>query len=283
MPNIIISKKCNQNCPACFAKEDRHPEGEREMSFDNFIKVLDFLRANSEKNVRLIGGEPTTHSHFREIINLCIGDFNLHVFTNGLFNLKICNFLNEYQNKIKYSFNINPLEFYSEINKKIILRNLSLISLHKNSLLGAVVESENFDSSYLIKLAKMNNIELVVLRIANYKPGLKINHNTERIARTFINALRNIKKNGLNVGVGCGLKRENFNSVEIRFLHEVTKNTIKFGCGDNSGLFDIDINLDLFRCFPLRDEQKIKLDSFTKISDINKYFLQNLINKRCLN
>lgn len=73
MSNIAISSVCNLSCPYCFAtthmsaaRQDRTPPF---ISLAQFERRLDFLERSGIEQVRLIGGEPTLHPEFAQLID----------------------------------------------------------------------------------------------------------------------------------------------------------------------------------------------------------------------
>lgn len=88
--NIAITNYCNLKCSYCFADDVMLREQNKNMSLENYIKILKYLTEdNKEKKIGIIGGEPTLHPQFQEILietNHCAiankVDFTL--FTNGI-------------------------------------------------------------------------------------------------------------------------------------------------------------------------------------------------------
>ena len=118
MPNILITNSCNQKCSYCFAADEFKKKKNQEIKLSNFKKVLDFLKKSDDNIVRLMGGEPTLHSRFKDIIEYSLKNkFLVQIFTNGIFNNNILKFLLTKKDLIKYSFNINSPEFYSNSSK----------------------------------------------------------------------------------------------------------------------------------------------------------------------
>ena len=67
MPNISLSSRCNLHCPYCFAHETMGA-GSGDITLENFDAALEFLTRTGPVNIGLIGGEPTLHPHFDEIV-----------------------------------------------------------------------------------------------------------------------------------------------------------------------------------------------------------------------
>ena len=69
MANILLTNVCNLQCPYCFANYYTHDIAE-EITLESFKKALDFIASSNNQNekIGLIGGEPTLHTQFGEIL-----------------------------------------------------------------------------------------------------------------------------------------------------------------------------------------------------------------------
>lgn len=86
MANILLTNKCVRECPYCFAgQEMAHSPGSEYISWENVIYLADLLQASGERRVSLLGGEPTLHPEFLDILLYFIErGFNVTVFTCGI-------------------------------------------------------------------------------------------------------------------------------------------------------------------------------------------------------
>ena len=67
MANILLTQKCNQKCPYCFAS---YNEGNDYISKENFVKAIKFLKKTPGEKIGLLGGEPLLHPEFAELCNI---------------------------------------------------------------------------------------------------------------------------------------------------------------------------------------------------------------------
>ena len=67
---IVLTYRCNLSCEHCYS---RHLESvfEKDIDFDAVKSVLAWARRDGKSAVRLLGGEPTLHPRFSEIVRLC--------------------------------------------------------------------------------------------------------------------------------------------------------------------------------------------------------------------
>jgi MoaA/NifB/PqqE/SkfB family radical SAM enzyme len=248
----------------------------RELSFENLKIILDFLERSDEKIARLMGGEPTLHSKFRQFINCILSrGFRVHIFTNGLFPAETAKFLANKGKSIKYSFNIDPPEVYSGRNWNLILNNLKILAPLGHCLIGNVIWKMNFNINYLLDLADKHSIKTIMLRVANPVIGEKNKYILpERypiFTKNIIREIEKTRKREIKIGFGCGFFEKMFTSAQQRFL----KNNVvdlKWGCDANSGRFDIAADLSVFRCFPLSNWRKKNLFNFKNSKEAENYF-----------
>lgn len=91
MANIAITTYCNLHCPYCFANTMIKTEDIKNISLDQFKKILNWIGEDNEK-IGLIGGEPTLHPQFKEILQIineytdkCQHKPGFVLFTNGVY------------------------------------------------------------------------------------------------------------------------------------------------------------------------------------------------------
>jgi len=277
MANILITNLCNQNCLYCFATNEFKRKGKQEIPFSDFKKVLSFLNKSGDNKVRLMGGEPTLHSEFKKIIDYSFKNkFSVQIFTNGIFSTQTADFLIKKGDGIKYSFNINPPECYSPKTWRQILKNLGRIVPFKKSLVGTVLWQKDFNIDYLLDFVEKFYLGVIILRIANPIINRKNQflHLEEysALAKNLIREIKKTDKNKVRIGLGCGFPKEMFSKKQLEILRKYGVISKGWGCDGNSGRFDIETDLSVFRCFPLSNWKTKKLSDFNKVQEIEKYF-----------
>ena len=79
---ILVTENCNARCPHCFNSFYRE---KKEIDIKTYIKLCYYLSSNNISRVKIMGGEPTVHSSFREIIKISQSYFDsVIVFTNAM-------------------------------------------------------------------------------------------------------------------------------------------------------------------------------------------------------
>jgi len=82
--NLVVSSVCNRHCAYCFTL-DQVPPGRRFLSLRAFEEHLAFLDRSGIDRVRLLGGEPTLHPRFPELVSRARrAGKAVTVFSNGL-------------------------------------------------------------------------------------------------------------------------------------------------------------------------------------------------------
>lgn len=69
MSNIVVTTYCNLRCPYCFASEMIDTERTKNVSPERFKQLLEWIGADTDR-IGLIGGEPTLHPQFSELLKL---------------------------------------------------------------------------------------------------------------------------------------------------------------------------------------------------------------------
>jgi MoaA/NifB/PqqE/SkfB family radical SAM enzyme len=81
--DVYISSQCNRRCTYCFLPADFFTSGQR-MSVASFSGVVSWSKRHGVKEITLLGGEPSLHPSFAEMVRLASrGDMDVRVVTNG--------------------------------------------------------------------------------------------------------------------------------------------------------------------------------------------------------
>jgi MoaA/NifB/PqqE/SkfB family radical SAM enzyme len=86
MANLVLAGRCDLRCPYCFAADSLAQTREAFLPPADFERRLDFLDRSGIHEARLIGGEPTLHPQFAEILAAARNrKKKVVVFSHGLF------------------------------------------------------------------------------------------------------------------------------------------------------------------------------------------------------
>lgn len=102
---VYITENCNSKCKNCFNANSR---GNKEISVNDFFDLCLYLKNNGITQIKIMGGEPTVHNSFPEIIKIAQNNFErVTIFTNGI-KKDTLNLVSPRQNDaIVYNFNFS--------------------------------------------------------------------------------------------------------------------------------------------------------------------------------
>lgn len=305
MANIFLTKKCNLKCPYCFADEFVNKEND-EISIENFKNAINFIKQDENERIGLIGGEPTLHSKFSEILDILINDENIKkvvIFTNGL---EIDKYLEQLKNeKFSILINCNSSDDIGAQRYTKLKENIKLLSpiMDKRLNLGINIYSPNMDYSYIFELLKIADKHFI--RFSTALPN-DFKEETSNILESF----KEIKPKLFNFFKDCYNNKivpsNDCNSFpDCIFTTEEKKLLIKLSilgkeynlqspietCKTCSPVIDILPDLTAVRCFGLSKSTKIQIKDFKTIENIRKYFINKVdlyaklsfIDKNCEN
>lgn len=92
MPNIAVTTYCNLHCPYCFADEMIGTASAKNIDLKQFKYILNWISKSNchSRRIGIIGGEPTLHPEFSEILSIteeyCLKNNSASIlFTNGIY------------------------------------------------------------------------------------------------------------------------------------------------------------------------------------------------------
>jgi len=86
-PYIALTYDCNLNCDYC-ASNGLYERNKKNISTKDFVLVIDWLLKQGVKSIALIGGEPTLHPKFNELMSYAGKKIAIFLPTNGLFGVR---------------------------------------------------------------------------------------------------------------------------------------------------------------------------------------------------
>lgn len=290
MANIMLNEVCNLKCPYCFADEfvNKNP---REISIKDFKKALDFaLSSGYDERIGLIGGEPTLHSNFKEILVMLINDSrvkNVTIFTNGI---KIIDFINEISHpKMHLLINCNSPKNMGDKAFNTMVSNIeTLIEKHylrDRITLGINMYKPNFDYKYILEI--LTRFKMPSVRTSISVPNVKeyIENPLAYFEKMKPRVLEFYNKLG-QVGVipffDCNAmpscvwtSKERSKAMKV-YPNAISKTNIfnlEVKCNP---IIDILPDLTIIRCFGLSEHTKKRLSDFNNIEEARNYYLRTI-------
>lgn len=302
MANIMINKVCNLNCSYCFANEfvnkidsDVNLRNKNNISIENFKKAIEFVLTEKGERIGIIGGEPTLHPQFKELMEILINDDrvkSVNLFTNGVFLDKYFDILSS--PKFSMLINLNSPKEIGEKAYEKTLRNLDVLIKERymgNRIgLGINMHKEDFDYKYMIKALKRYNFKSV--RTSIVVPNIDDERNSDpveyfkRMKPHVFKFFRELEFNGIMPTYDCNLMPACVTTQEekewLRSFYRFEKSAKKY-CNlvDNSKcgvVLDILSDLSAVRCFGMSREEKVYIKDFRNVREIRGYFMNNFDN-----
>ena len=277
MANIAIVNYCNLKCKYCFADDMIHEEASS-MSLDDFRKILSFIARTPMNHIGIIGGEPTLHPHFDEILKetnkYCREvDTGATLFTNGIELEPHLQYIGE---RIGLLINCNSPEFVSTDKYKKqreVLDHLNDLSwFDRKANCGCNIYPGCTDYSYMWEIVdryKLDHIRCSVVSPAACYAEWR--HDKEgyynMMKPIFIRFCEDAKKHRCILNMDCGhIPTCYFTSEEKEIVYEVCRNLEQDFC---EPVIDITPDFKATACFGSYDPVDIR--DFENLIELSRY------------
>ena len=281
MANILLTQRCVRSCPYCFARKHMDDSAEDTISWQDIIYIADLFESGGERHLSLLGGEPTLHPDFIDILlYLLRRNFHISVFTSGIMaesKLEELARSLENENPEQYAFicNLNHPDLSKPEETGRIEEFLKIFG-------GQVTLSFNiyridFEMEYLFDT--INRFDLkrhIRLGLAHPIPGEQNEYippeQFPEMAGRLLLYLPVFIKNNVSPGFDCGFPLCLFSDDQLGKLMRLQKgvfNTVKFVCNP---AIDIGPDMSVWSCFPLSNVRKRSLFEFDSVREIADYY-----------
>ncbi len=263
MANLAISAVCNQDCDYCFTVDhleagkrmgDRAlPADGRFLSIDAYEERLDFLARSDIGEVRLLGGEPTLHPRFTDLVERArCAEMRVVVFTNGLMPESALACLEAIPaEQCTVMVNSNQPEAMGQTSSHELRRD-TIRRLGERALLGFNIYRTDFQMRFLLALIAETGCK-AVLRLGMAQPCLSGNNryihpNQYRaIAIKVVRFAHEAAKVGVKLDFDCGFVRCMFSEDDLTAL-EAAGAKVGWWCNP---ILDVDLVGEVIHCYPL--------------------------------
>lgn len=286
MANILLTTRCNLKCKYCFASDVENECPGQEISMENFLVAKNFLLESQCKRIGLIGGEPTTHRNFKDILENCVMDERVSeivLYTNGIFSEE---YLNIFANsKIAFLVNCNsPDDIGDKFN--ILMKNLNELTntyyAYNRITLGINLYSNDQDFSYILNLCKefrKRDIRVSVCVPQNNEDRQKYFSNMKEVLIRFY---KEACEQGIKPHYDCNIIPSCFYTekelFEIATLLSDRGSERERLIGEKclcKPVIDILPDLTAIRCFGM-SEKKVSIKQFRNMQDLTRFFLKEI-------
>ncbi len=250
MANILITNACNANCSFCFAREQTRQQA-KFLSMAAVEERLLFLQHSDVDQARLMGGEPTLHPQFQEIVSRVMSTgMKLAVFSNGFIPEKALTCLSEFPaERCAILINVNALEAAPKFQDKLLK---VLRTLQEKVTLGFTVVNPSFDLLNYFKWIKIYGLQRKIrLGLAMPIYGgdnrfLPPKHYPATARSVLLNAVK-AHEQGIDLEFDCGFVQCMFTKEESQALEKLGVK-LESQCAPN---LDIGVDGNIFHCFCL--------------------------------
>lgn len=274
MPNIMINSYCNLKCPYCFADNELSDCSTKNMSLDDFERIIEWHKNNNMRMIRIIGGEPTLHPEFLEIVcRIMVDDFfeGMHIFSNMSFGRDVKAALLEFASEKKLSFlpNFNE-EFVVGPKYEVTKNNIrTFANLGCIKTLGVNIYKPDYDFTEFIKMA--NEARVIDIRWTLTTPHFVVDKDFDvkgyfrSFYDTLIRFFKICQENRIPINQDCNsIPMCSFTDEQLSNLirHNPVLFSKKLACNP---VIDINPQMEVFRCFGTSEDYKIKLNPKMKM------------------
>lgn len=281
MANIAITKYCNLRCPYCFAETMLEERETKNISIKRFKEILDWIKPIEEERIGIIGGEPTLHPQFSQILFILNHFCSLYnkesiIFTNGIYLNK---YINQISDKTSVLININSPNFmskdqFNDLNNTLntLFKKEKLQGFNPQYHIGCNICSDIKDYSFLWNIVdkyEIKNIRVSVCAPTKQKDQKDKEFYYNNIKPIFLNFVKEAKKRNIGLGADCNqIPRCFYDDFELRLVDLILN--------EQNSLCEpvIDINADFKACSCFGSyEHLIDCREFNNIKELKNYFL----------
>ena len=282
--NIALTNRCTRNCAFCYQStvmETAKTAGLDEMSLDALRHVVEFAVASGEQKLTLVGGEPTMHRHFCDVLRLldeADGIQQVLLFTNGLFSASTLESITARARKLLICVNVLAP---SEEDPRFLARvqeNLAELARRRIPFdLSFVIHRPDFDYEFLLDYVGRYPVGGIRWALAfPVVPGAAFvsREDLSRVGPRIVAMLKALAERGTKSYVDCPLPYCLFDDESLGYVSRQGLSVINWGyCG-----LTLEINPDLTvkACPSQREEERVPLSTFANVAEMERYFFARM-------
>ncbi|MGA3162049.1 MAG: radical SAM protein [Terracidiphilus sp.] len=283
--NLIINDTCNRACPYCFARSkvglsdgSERADG-KDISLDNFERYLDFHVRSTTPQLKLLGGEPTLHPEFLELLRRAHErNLPILVFTNGLWPRKIREGIQAIplaEWKLKFLFNVNEPHLQPPSQMQHAMECMKIVG--PQGQCGFNIYRQDFDLQFIADILDATQMNRDV-RLGLASPIVGTDNSFinpdyfKAIGQRLLDQLRKLEERNVLGTFDCGFPLCMFSEDDLGSLALITRG-FQSVCG-----FPIDVGPDLMAwpCFPLSNVENLPLLDFKDAGELREHFAKKL-------
>jgi radical SAM protein with 4Fe4S-binding SPASM domain len=275
--NILISRYCNRKCSFCFARQRLGPNAatgeESFMSLENLRKIMAVLKRSGDMSLKLLGGEPTLHPAFPEIVREGLAEgFSVHIFTNGMMPAKTADFLAGLpEDRISLLCNVSPQANDTPRQKERLLYTLQRLTTRVRLGITITTLDDEFDYGidYIDRFALQRRVRIGIAQPIVGQSNAYLSPSRYReVGRCILNLAEKFHQHSILVGFDCGMTLCMFDEAQIGRLFTISEG-LKMVC---SPIIDVGPDMDIWHCFPLSEVMIAGFDEFGSRNEMAAHY-----------
>jgi len=249
------------------------------ISWDNIIYLVDLHVKSRNDRISLLGGEPSLHPFFPEIIKYMITrGLHVNVFTSGIVSTKMLYRLQtiiglEDPQYLSFVVNCNHPSITPPKQQKLLDQFLTTFSQYCS--LSYNIYQNDFDLDFLFRIINKFGLKRHI-RVGLAQP-IPLQKNIclsqdefPAFIERFMSFADTMTDLDIKVGFDCGIPLCIFPDEYLGKLYKITNNNLRFGCGP---AIDIGPDMTVWSCFPLSKFHKKSVFDFKSMPEINEYYV----------
>ncbi len=289
--NILVTNRCNRRCSYCFAQEQIafSADESRERGAPEFISevdfrvAVDFAKRSRVPLVGLLGGEPSLHPHFVDLIGIVrAAGLRTKIFTNGLWSESLMDAVDELAKEVAASRpGADPINLVVNVNgpqrtpaaqqrrqEQLLARLGHLCSLSFN------ISRSDLDPTFLVELiTRYQTRRSIRLGMAQPLADLTNEHIDIADYRDVVPMVMQLSQacdeHDISLGFDCGFLLCMFTAEQLGAL-VLSGARFAAKCGP---AIDVGTDLSTWSCFPLSTfSSPVRLTDFENIDAVADHF-----------
>lgn len=287
--NLILTDKCTNSCPYCFAAREMSLNASRsDMIREDFDRFMHFVNASKEIiDLNVIGGDPLLYPDLDYVMRALFNSSHIseiYLMTGGIINPSRINGLLPFRDKTRLMFNVNEKESYLvPSHQRTVCQCIHrAVSLGFRVCLGFNAYHHDFHGDEIIDLC--NQFGITHLRFAVACPiygqkGRQLVVPTNeygRLSNHVFDFLESCFHAEIEVHLDCPVPCCFFSDEQWGKLAKMHPNVVS-RMGTCTPPIDINHDLSLMRCFSLGGGSETKyLTDFHSFEEIKSYFVREM-------
>jgi hypothetical protein len=244
----------------------------------NFKKAINYLKRNGERGVGIIGGEPTLHPDFFDLLDYTMEKgMQVQLFTNGIMNMKTVQGLAAYNSeKLGILLNLNDADFYSPGRLSRIKSTFQ--SLNEKISLGYTIYKHDFSLDFhremILEYGLNKRIRIgLAAPIGGDKTGdFFSGSDSLKLGRAITDIIIILEKSDILVNLDCGFCLCMFTTEQLGIM---TQKSAGFS-SKCEPIIDIDTELNMHHCFPLTGLLEKPMKKYPDLRELKRYYSTKL-------